>query len=87
MAKKSAPRRGQHYNDAEIALIYLVEPSDEAKALLAHTLGRTEGGIEMVWRWVDHANFPPGAADQIKRQVEWVENQLGTENRGKIKIL
>ena len=87
MAKKSAPRQGQHYNDAEIALIYLVEPSDEAKALLANTLGRTEGGIEMVWRWVDHARFPTGAFNKIRRQVEWAENQLGVPNRGKIKIM
>ncbi len=86
MAKKSAPRRGKHYTDAEIALIYLVEPSDEAKRLLADTLGRTLGGIAMVWRWVDHARFRPRSDNKIKRQVEWAESQLGTGNRGTIKI-
>lgn len=86
MAKKSAPRRGKHYNNAEIALIYLVEPSDEAERLLADTLGRTQGGIAMVWRWIAHARFPPGANNKIKRQVESAEKQLGTWIRGTIKI-
>jgi hypothetical protein len=83
---KRPPRYGKPYEDAEIALVYLVERSDKARELLAKVLGRTEGAIDLVWRWVDHADFPPEAHNRIMRQVEWAEVQLGAENRGKISV-
>lgn len=86
MPSRPAPRHRKHYSDAEIALIYLVDKSDEAKHLLASLLGRTPGAIDYVWRWVAHAGFPPEAYNQIMRQVEWAEERLGAENRGKIKV-
>jgi hypothetical protein len=82
----NAPRYGKHYEDAEIALVYMVERSDRAKALLAGLLGRTENAIDLVWRWMEHADFPPEASNRIQRQVEWAEEKLGKENRGKIKV-
>lgn len=80
------PRHRQPYNEAEIALVYLVDRSDEAKQLLAGLLGRTPDAIDLVWRWVEHADFPPEAHNRIRRQVEWAEDQLGTDNRGKIEV-
>lgn len=86
MPKKQPLRHRQHYEDAEIALVYLVARSDRAKRLLAQLLGRTEGAIDMVWRWIEHAGFPAEADNKIKRQAEWAEEQLGTGNRGKIQV-
>lgn len=70
------------YEDAEIALVYLVDRSDKAKELLAGLLGRTEDAIALLWRWIEHADFPPEAYNRIQRQVEWAEERLGNENRG-----
>ncbi len=86
MAKGRAPRAGQHYEDAEVALVYLVEGSEEADELLAKLLGRTEGAIDMVRRWADGAGFPSGAYNRIRKQLEWAEQRLGPENKGKIKV-
>jgi hypothetical protein len=83
---KTAPRHGKHYEDAEIALVYMVERSDKARKLLAGLLGRTEHAIDLVWRWIEHADFPPEAYNRIQRQVEWAEQALGKENRGKINV-
>lgn len=84
--KRRPPKYGEHYEDAEIALIYLVGRSDEAKELLAKLLGRTEDAIDYVWRWVEKAAFPPEAEGKIKRQVEWAEERLGAKNRGRIQL-
>ena len=81
-----APRHGKHYEDAEIALLYMVERSDKAKQLLADLLGRTENAIDLVWRWMENADFPPEAYNRIQRQAEWAEEKLGKDNRGKIKV-
>lgn len=81
-----APRHGQPYQDAEIALLYLVARSDEAKGLLARLLGRTEDAIDLVWRWIEHADFPPEAHNRIRRQVQWAEDRLGEDNRGNIEV-
>jgi hypothetical protein len=81
-----APRYGKHYENAEIALVYMVKRSDKAKALLAGLLGRTEHAIDLVWRWIEHADFPPEAHNRIQRQVQWAEERLGNENRGKIRV-
>lgn len=81
-----APRHRQPYEDAEIALVYLVERSDKAKELLAGLLGRTEDAIALLWRWIEHADFPPEAYNRIQRQVGWAKERLGKENRGMIKV-
>lgn len=86
MAKRGAARRGEHYTDSEIALVYLFARSDEAKELLAELLDRSQGGIDMVWRWCDHAGFPPSADNKIKRQVERIEEVLGEERRGTVDV-
>jgi len=86
MTPRKAPRHGKHYEDAEIALIYLVDRSDNAKSLLASLLGRTEDAIDLLWRWIEHADFPAEAYNRIQRQVEWAEEALGKSNRGKIKV-
>jgi hypothetical protein len=81
-----APKAGRHYDDAEVALVYLVEKSPEADELLAQLLGRTSDAINMMRRWRDRADFPPGAYNRIKRQFEWAEDRLGPKNLGKIKV-
>ena len=85
-AAKQPSRYGKHYEKAEIALIYLVDRSDTAKRLLAQLLGRTEHAIDWVWQWIHHADFPSEVHNRIQRQVEWAEQELGKENRGKIQI-
>jgi hypothetical protein len=86
MAAKKAIRRGEHYDDVEISLLYLIERSPEAVAIMADLLGRTPGGVEMAWRWIEKANFPPQAENQIKRQAEAAERRFGRAARGSIKI-
>ena len=86
MSPEQPRKSGEHYEDAEIAMVYLVKKSDAARELLAHLLDRTPGAIDFVWRWVAHADFPREAEGQIKRQVEWCEERLGVENRGKIQV-
>lgn len=81
-----ASKHRKHYEDAEIALVYLVKRSDNAKRFLASLLGRTEDAIDLVWRWIEHADFPPEAGNRIQRQVEWAEEAFGKSNRGKIKV-
>jgi hypothetical protein len=81
-----APKSGQHYHDAEVALVYLVEGTPEADALLARLLGRTPDAINMMRRWADKAGFPPAAYNKIKRQFEWAERALGTDKKGKVKM-
>ena len=86
MPKNSASKAGKHYEDAEVALVYLVESSLKADELLATLLGRTEGAINMMRRWADGADFPPEAYNQIKKQFAWAEEKLGSANKGKIKL-
>lgn len=87
MAHSKAPKAGQHYQDAEVALVFLVERSDKADHLLAQLLGRTEGAISMMRRWDEGADFPTEAHNRIRRQFEAAEAILGAQNRGKIKIV
>jgi len=86
LAKSSASKAGKHYEDAEVALVYLVEGSPKADELLATLLGRTEGAINMMRRWADGADFPPEAYNRIKKQFEWAEERLGSANKGRIKL-
>lgn len=79
-------KANQHYEDSEVALVYLVEGSPEADALLAQLLRRTEGAINMMRRWVNGAKFPPQANNRIKKQIEWVESRFGPDNRGVVKL-
>jgi hypothetical protein len=81
-----ATNAGQPYEDAEIALVYLVEGSKEADELLALLLGRTPGAINMMRRWAEGADFPPEAYNRIRRQFEWAEKKLGAMNKGKIRV-
>lgn len=77
---------GQHYEDAEVALVYLVEGSKEADELLAQILSRSPGAINMMRRWADGADFPPEAYNRIQRQFEWAEKKLGAANKSKIRV-
>jgi hypothetical protein len=86
MAKGAAPRAGKPYEEAEVALVYLIQRSDKADELLAELLGRTPGAISMMRRWDEGADFPPEAYNRIKRQFEAAERILGAGNRGKVKI-
>jgi hypothetical protein len=86
MSPARAPKSGQHYTDAEVALVYLIEGSKEADELLARLLGRTEGAINIMRRWADGAHFPPKAFNKIKQQFAWMEEHFGEENRHKIKL-
>ena len=51
-------RHGEDWRVGEVALLYLVEKSDEAKKKLAALLDRTEDAVDFAWRWCDEANFP-----------------------------
>jgi hypothetical protein len=86
MAAKKASRRGEHYDDVEISLLYLIERSPKSVEIMADLLRRTEGGVVMAWRWIEGANFPPEAENQIKRQSEAAERRFGKKARGSIKI-
>ena len=79
-------RHGQHYLDSEIALLYLIERSDTAKELLAELLERSEDAIDMVWRWIEGADFPEDAENRIKRQAERISDLLGDRLRGVVEI-
>lgn len=83
---KLPPRHGSPYEDAEIALVFLVGRSQAAREKLAKLLGRSEGAVDLIWRWIEHAAFPPGADNRIKRQVEAAEKIFGSSNQGKIEI-
>lgn len=82
----NAPRHREHYEDAEIALVYMVARSDKGKKPLAGLLGRTEHAIDLLWRWIEDADFPPEAYNRIQRQLQWAQDRLGKENVGKIKV-
>ena len=86
MANGNPARAGEHYEDSEIALLYIFARSSEAKELLAELLKRSEEAIDMVWRWIEHAGFPAEADNKIKRQVERIENILGEEQRGTVDV-
>lgn len=86
MSPNSPANAGQHYEDAEVALVYLVEGSKEADELLAQLLSRTPGAINMMRRWADGADFPPEAYNRIQRQFAWAEQKLGAKNKGKIRV-
>lgn len=82
MPRSRPANYGKHYQDWEIALIYLFARSDRAKAFLANMLERTPDAIDLVWRWMEGAKFPPGAFNKIKRQFEAMVQELGPERRG-----
>jgi len=86
MAKKKPARAGEHYQDSEIALVYVFARSSEAKELLAALLQRSEDAIDMVWRWIEHAGFPSEADNKIKRQVERIERIVGEDPRGSVDV-
>lgn len=86
MPGKRPSRRGEHYDDVEISLLYLVERSPESIEIMTDLLKRTEGGVVMAWRWIEKANFPPEAANRIKRQVTAAEKRFGKRACGSIKI-
>jgi hypothetical protein len=86
MAVQKATRRGEHYDDVEVSLLYLIERSSKSVEIMADLLGRTEGGVVMAWRWIEKANFPPEAGNRIKRQAEAAERRFGKEARGSIRI-
>jgi hypothetical protein len=86
MAVRKATRRGDHYDDVEISLLYLIERSSKSVEIMAELLGRTKGGVEMAWRWIEKANFPAEAENRIKRQAEAAEKRFGKKARGSIKI-
>ena len=85
MAKKPG-RHGQHYLDSEIALLYLIERSDTAKELLAQLLERSEDAIDMVWRWIEGADFPEDAENRIHRQVETIRDLLGDRMQSSVSL-
>ena len=79
-------RRGKHYEDREIALVYLIARSQKSQEVLADLLERSEDAVDMIWRWIEGASFPPEAGNKIKRQVKRVEKIMGVSRRGSIDL-
>lgn len=75
-------RHGQDWRIGEVALLYVVQKSDEGKKKLATLLGRTEDAVDFAWRWCDEANFPEVAGNRIEDHVKRVREILGEEKRG-----
>jgi len=86
MIRKQAAKAGKHYENAEVALVYLVEGSPKSDELLAALLDRTPDAINMMRRWADGADFPPEAYGRIKKQFEWAEAHFGAINKGRIML-
>jgi hypothetical protein len=80
------PHHYEHYRDAEIALVYLIQKTPEAMATLADLLGRTPEAVDLLWGWCAGRNFPKTANNQIKRQVERVKQLLGPTVKGQVAL-
>lgn len=76
------------YTDYEIALIYLFKQSPAAATVLARFLGRTPAAIDWIWSWMREAerNFPEGAHNRIRRQIEVMREYFGHELEGSVVI-
>ena len=85
---KKARRRGLDYEQREIDMIYLVAKGKAERKLLATILRRSQGGIDMIWRWRDGdvKHFPADSYNRIHRQLEDARDQLGAECCGVLTV-
>lgn len=86
MANARPANYGKPYEKHEVALIYLLENTRGADALLARLLKRTPGAVNMVRRWVNKAAFPPASYNEIRRHAAWAEKTFGGSNKAVVKL-
>ena len=79
-------RHGEDWRVGEVALVYTVAKSDEAKKKLAVLLNRSEDAVDFAWRSCDEANFPEEAENRIADHVQRVKEVLGHDMRGVTKL-
>jgi len=81
--KENAARRGGSYQQAEIALAYLVEKSPQSLEKLAKLLGRAPVAVLQIWSCWDGAET---ASAGLRNQMEQVKELLGSELRSSVSL-
>ena len=79
-------RHGEDWRVGEVALVYTVAKSDEARKRLAQLLERTEDAVDFAWRWCDEAQFPEEAENRIADHLKRVKEILGEDARGNTQL-